>query len=143
MDSSYSFQAMTFFFSGIIGYLYTNTILEQISYLGPRFRARPQKGPKIEKNGLLLKLLSQDLHFFRDYWLPMNKQNQGTDFFIWGPVLGPGPKGPPKNGFLLQFLSQDLHFFQGLLVTHEPTISWNGFLIWGPDLGLGPKGPQN
>ena len=49
MDSSYSFWAMIFIFSGIIGYLCTNKILERIFHLGPRFRARPEKGPKMEK----------------------------------------------------------------------------------------------
>ena len=69
--------------------------MERIFYLGPRFGARPQKGPKIEK------------------WIPPTVFELGPSFFSgiigyqWankiiersfhlGPVLGLGPKGP-KN----------------------------------------------
>ena len=65
-------------------------------------------------------------------------------FFIWGPVLGPGPKRAPKwKKMTPTAFELGPSVFQGLLVTHDKTELRNIFFFCfgAPFWGQAPKGP--
>ena len=101
-------------------------------------------GPKIEQWTTPIVFELEPL-FFQGLLVTYEPTKSWNEFFIWGPVLGPGPKRAPKLKKWTPPTVFELgpSFFQGLLVTHEQTESRNRFLYLGPRFGARPqRAPQ-
>ena len=143
IDSSYSFLARTFIFSEIICYPWTNKMMKIFFLFGARFGARPQKGPKIEiLTPPTIFLLGPS--FFQGLLVTHEPTISWNGFFIWGPVLGLGPKGPQnwKMDSSYSFWARTF-IVSGIIGYPWTNKIWNRYFIWGPVLGQAPKGPQN
>ena len=88
------FELGRFLFQGLLVTYVPTKSWNDFFYLGPRFRARPQKGPKIEKMNSSYSLWARIFNFSGIIGYPWANRIKQKIFLFGAPFWGQAPKGP-------------------------------------------------